>query len=401
MVRFQYTAKTISGEIVKSEIEANDEPQAIKTLRDRKLLILKLNLTEKSSFFSLFSAFSAIGEKDKIIFIKELSVMVQSGLTLTEALDTLKDQTSNNNLNKIIGELSVEIRGGKSLSQALKKYPDVFSPLFINIVNSGEKSGKLDSVLESLSKQMDKDYELKSKIKGAFVYPVVILVALTIVLVIAVVFIIPQIKKIFDDMNVELPILTKILIGISSIILNYWWIIILFVGGLLLFIKSSSKTERFKRLQDVFLLKVPIFGVLIKKIYMAQFSRNLASLISAGVPMLEALKTNRNIINNLVYQEAIDRIMKDVENGVQLSVAIRKEKGFPPMISQLLNAGEKSGKIDFILNTIADFYDREVDDTTHNLTTILEPALTVVMGIAVALFAVSVILPIYGLVNAI
>lgn len=400
-MRFQYTAKTISGEIVKSEIEANDEPQAIKTLRDRKLLILKLNLTEKSSFFSLFSAFSAIGEKDKIIFIKELSVMVQSGLTLTEALDTLKDQTSNNNLNKIIGELSVEIRGGKSLSQALKKYPDVFSPLFINIVNSGEKSGKLDSVLESLSKQMDKDYELKSKIKGAFVYPVVILVALTIVLVIAVVFIIPQIKKIFDDMNVELPILTKILIGISSIILNYWWIIILFVGGLLLFIKSSSKTERFKRLRDVFLLKVPIFGVLIKKIYMAQFSRNLASLISAGVPMLEALKTNRNIINNLVYQEAIDRIMKDVENGVQLSVAIRKEKGFPPMISQLLNAGEKSGKIDFILNTIADFYDREVDDTTHNLTTILEPALTVVMGIAVALFAVSVILPIYGLVNAI
>jgi len=398
-VQFLYNVRTTEGRFIKGEIEATDESQAVQILREKKYLILNLRSLKVSPFKNMFQ--KGVSSKDKLIFVKELSVMLQSSLPLVDALESLKEQTSNPELIQIVGELSIDIRGGKSFSESLKKFPKTFSKMFINIIAAGEKSGKLDKTLERLSIQIEKDYEIQSKVKSALMYPVIVLIALAGVLILAFVYIIPQLRTVFDDMGVELPIITRIVLGISYFITHYWWLIIIIIAGLYFLIINLIKTDSYRLFWDRFKLKIPIYGPYINKIYMARFSRNLETMVSSGLPITESLRITKDVMTNSVYGTAIDEICQDVENGVELSISLKKKKSFPPMVSQLIGIGEKSGKLDFVLASLANFYDQEVEATTRNLTAILEPVLTIIMAVGVALVAASVVMPIYGLVNAI
>ena|SRR3990167_2515704 len=396
---YSYTARGQSGEVVKGFIENDDKIKAAKSLKEKKLIILDIKEKKSSTFWENFTF--GISLKDKIIFFQQLTMMLKSGLPLVEALEALQEQTSNKQLAQINADISISIRSGKSLSESLSKHPKVFTTFFISIINSGEKSGKLDEVLDRLTMQLQKDYDIHSKVLNALLYPAFILVALIGVVLLMIIFVMPQVRGIFEEMEVELPLLTRIVLGISGVIEKWWWALGILFLLLFIVLKALMANQNIKKSWDKLLIGIPIYGKFIKKIYMANFNRNMATLISSGLPMIESINTTKGVINNVLYREALERIAKDVENGVQLSNSLKKEKIFPVMISQLVNIGERSGKLDKVLNDTADFFDREVETTTKNLTTIIEPLLTIIMGIGVALVVTAVIMPIYSLVNAI
>lgn len=396
---YTYNSKTYEGRTITGEVEASSATEAIKLLRDKKMIVLNLKET-KSNPFKEVTLFG-ISSKDRLIFFEQLSVVLESGMPLIEALETLKEQTSNRELKKTLEEISIEVRGGKSFSESLSKYPRIFPEIFVSMVKSGEKSGKLDETLKRLTLQSEKDYELQAKIKNALMYPIVIFAALVGVLILSLVYVMPQIKKIFDEMNVQLPLLTRIVLGTSSFLAKWWWMFIVIIIALYFLAKALLKSDTWRRRMDALLLKIPIYGPFIQKMYMERFARNLETMVAAGIPITESLRITKDVLTNLIYKDAMERIIHDVENGLPLAKTIKKERSFPPMTSQLIAVGEKSGRIDFVLETLSNFYSREVENTTRNLTTILEPVLTIIMGIAIALFVASVIMPIYGLVNVI
>ncbi|OGD57133.1 hypothetical protein A2V71_01715 [Candidatus Berkelbacteria bacterium RBG_13_40_8] len=401
-MEFIYTAKTNKNEVSSGKIQAQNKKQAINTLQKQGLFVLELKaehqeMTQKISF----NLRKKVSLKDKIIFTKQLAMMVKGGLPLVEALNALKEQTENQVFREAIIQITDEVRGGIALSKALEKHPNIFPKLYISVTASGEQSGKLDQVLERLADQLQKDYDLITKVKAAITYPIIIVCALLGVVVLMLVFVVPQLKSIFSEMGVELPIFTRILLGTSDFVIHFWYIVIIVIIGLYLAIRYWGKTPGGRLSIDTFKIKVPIFGQLSRKIYMARFTRTMATLVASGLPMLRILETVKEVVGNQVYKMAFEGISQDVESGVTLSVALRKQKVFPPMISQMIAVGEKSGKIDEILLHLANFYDKEVEASTAALASMIEPILIIIIGAGVGAAIAAVILPIYSLVNVI
>ncbi len=401
-MEFVYTAKTDKNEVSSGKVQAQNEKQAINNLQKQGLFVLELKaehaeITQKISF----NFRRKVSLKDKIIFTKQLAMMVKGGLPLVEALNALQEQTENQIFHEAINEITDEVRGGIALSKALEKHPKIFPKLYVSVTASGEQSGKLDQVLERLADQLQKDYDLITKVKAAITYPIVIVCALLGVVVLMLVFVVPQLKGIFSEMGVQLPIFTRILLGTSDFVVRFWYIVIIVIIGLYLAIRYWGKTPGGRLSIDTFKIKVPIFGQLSRKIYMARFTRTMATLVSSGLPMLGILETVKEVVGNQVYKMAFEGISLDVESGVTLSVALRKQKIFPPMISQMVAVGEKSGKIDEILLHLANFYDKEVEASTSALASMIEPILIVIIGAGVGAAIAAVILPIYSLVNVI
>jgi type IV pilus assembly protein PilC len=401
---FTYKAKDNLGKPQTGTIQASSQKQAVDTLHKRGLFVLTLDATSqgKISGLSLSSLRKKVSLKDKIIFTNQLAMMVKGGLPLVEALKALEEQTENETFRQTIHQITADVQGGLALSKALEKHPRVFPRLYVAVAASGEQSGKLDQVLERLADQLQKDYDLMAKVKAAVTYPVVIVCALVGVLVLMLIFVVPQLKKIFDEMGVSLPLPTRILLGTSSLIVNYWYIVIVVLIGLFFGIRYWSKTAKGGYVIDNFKIKVPIFGVLVKKIYMARFTRTTGTLVAAGLPMLNILATVKEVVGNKVYQPVFSQISQEVENGATLSNALRKHKTiFPPMVFQMVAVGEKSGKVDEVLFHLAEFYDKEVEATTSNLAALIEPILILIIGAGIGVAIASVILPIYSLVNVI
>jgi type IV pilus assembly protein PilC len=328
-------------------------------------------------------------------------MMIHGGLSIVEALMALQEQTENLNFKKTIAEVVEDVRGGMALSKALDKHPKVFPKLYISVTASGEKSGKLDQVLESLAEQLQKDYDLISKVKSAVTYPIVIVCALLGVMIIMLVFVVPQLKSIFNEMGVPLPITTRMLLATSDFMVNFWYLVIALLVGIYFGIRYWARTPKGGFFWDNFKIKVPIFGKLVQKIYLARFARTMATLVAAGLPMLEIIETVKDVVGNKVFTQAFKQISQDVETGVTLSMALKKHRIFPSMISQMVAVGERSGRVDDVLKNIADFYDKEVEATTANLASLIEPILILIIGAAVGLAVASVIMPIYSLVNVI
>lgn len=404
-MKFTYSAKSKDGVVHSDKIEAGSEDEAAKILKSHDLFVLEIK-KEGSALSSARSLqipyFSnRVGLKDKIIFTQQLAMMVKAGLPLVDAFSALEEQTENKYFSRTIGEISTDVKGGKALSETLAKYPKIFNELYISIVRSGEKSGKLDEVLERLAEQLQKDYDLISKIKSAVTYPIVVIVALIGIVILMLLFVVPQLKSIFQDLGAELPLTTRIVLGISDALINYWYIFIVVIVGLFLGIRYWARTPTGNLIWDRFKLRVPLIGPLIRKIYMARFARTMGTLVASGLPMLEIIETVKGVINNRVYQDAFVIIAKDIENGVQLSTTLAKQKIFPPMIYHLIAVGEKSGKLDYVLLSMATFFDKEVENTTSNLATLIEPILIIIIGAGVGFVVASVIMPIYSLVNTI
>lgn len=401
-MNFKYKAKTSEGEVLEGRIQAPTEKEAVKLLSNKKLFILEMYSEKVANSFTLFQ--KKVSLKDKIIFTKELAMMTKGGLPLVDSLAALEEQTENPVFSKAIGAIGTDVKGGTSLSKSMGKFPNIFSNLYISIAASGEESGKLDEVLLRLADQLQKDYDLNQRIKNATTYPLVVVIALIGIMIMLLIFVVPKLKNIFDEMGVELPWITRVLLGSSDYMLKYWYIVIILIIGIYLFFRFWSKSPDGALAIDRMKIKMPIFGGLMRQIYLARFSRTMATLISSGLPMLAIIDTVKQVVGNKVYAQAFEEIGHDIESGVTLSTALRKhnhDKIFPSMIAQMTAMGEKSGKVDYVLFEVADFYDKEVAGTTDNMATLIEPILILIIGAAVAAAIAAVILPMYSLVNVI
>jgi len=272
-------------------------------------------------------------------------MMTKGGLPIVEALKALEEQAENPVFAKAIGDVVRDVQGGTALSKALAKHPKIFPKIYCAIVSSGERSGKLDEVLNHEAEQLQKDYDLISKVKNAISYPVIVVIALVGVLILMLVFVVPQLRSIFSEMGVELPLLTRILLDTSMFLVTYWYLVLLVIACAYAAYYFYQKTPNGRRFFDMIKIKIFIFGPLIKKIYMARFTRTTATLVASGLPMLEILKIVQDVIGNKIYFEALDQVYKDVESGVKLSNALRKHKIFPPMVCQMVTMGEKAAKL--------------------------------------------------------
>ncbi len=389
----------LNGKNQRGEIEAGTEAEAAQLLHERSGIVL--SITPKHKVAPIISKIQGrVSLKDKILFTKQLAVMIKAGLPLNEALKVLSEQIPSKSMRGAIHEITRDVQGGVPLSQGMQKYSSIFPAVYTNLVKSGERSGKLEEVLFKLAEQQEKDYELISKVRGAMVYPAVILMALLGVFGIIIIFVMPQIQKIFADLDAALPLPTRILLGSSAFIRQWMVLIIAIVIGaaaaIRFFVKHSDQAKlRWDRIK----LKIPIFGPLTAKIAMARFTRTTATLINAGLPMLEILDTVADVLGSRIYHDAVLRARNQVEAGVSLSRALGEERVIPPIVSQVVAIGEKSGNLDFALANIADFYDKEVDATTRNLSSIIEPILMILMGLGVGFVVISVVMPIYNLVE--
>ena len=407
MALFTYKAKTSTGVTRTGVLEAKTKTELARLLKVKGLLLLsadtpKTGKKTKSSLLSLRipGLGSGVSVADKMMFSRNLAVMLDAGVPITRALTTLAKQSKNRVLQSALTDISIRIRRGSTLAKALAVYENIFGGLYVNMIASGEESGTVNDVLNILAEQLRKDYELRSRVRGALVYPIVILASMIIIGTLMLIFVIPTLQAVFDDLGAELPITTKILLGIGNGLASYWWAIFpAFFGGMygfFLFIKTSPG----KRLSDAFIIHSPVLGGISKKVYTARFSRTLSSLIKGGVPILEALQVVSDIMGNHYYKESLKAAQEGVRRGEPL---FRILGGYPslytPLIIQMLEVGEETGKLSDILERLAVFYEEEVNQITKNLSSIIEPILMLVIGVAVGFFAISMIQPIYNVIG--
>lgn len=400
MPKYSYKARERkTGKVISNTIEAQNQAEAVKKLREKGFLILKIG-QDKSVNINL-PILGKVSSKDRILFAKELAVMIKSGLPIIQALKAIEEQTTSKTLQASLTSMIEEIEGGTSLSEAISHYPRAFPPIFASVTKTGEKSGKLEEVLNRLAIQLEKDDDLVSRIKGAMIYPVFVLIALVAVLTLIMVYIIPQLRTIFEDAGVQLPLITRIMLAISGVMEKYFIIVLSVTTVAMIALKISMRNAGMKLFMENIRFKLPVFGKLQRQVLMTRFTNTLSTLLAAGLPMIEAIRTTGEVMNSPTYTIALAAVTKQIESGGSLSQALLHDKRFPVMIGHMAAIGENSGNIDTVLDTVASFYDKEVENMTRNLSATLEPLLMLVMGVAVGIVIASVIVPIYGLVDAV
>ena len=399
---FDYKAKDASGNNTEGVVEALTEPAALDVLAERHLLPFFLQeRVERGAFEISLKIFNRVKIKDLVIFSRQLAVMSSATMPIVQSLRVLVKQTENEALKIIVSDVADEVEGGVKLSAALAKFPDVFSDFYVNMVRSGETSGKLDETLNYLADEQEKNYDLMSKIRGAMMYPAFIIGGMLIVGVVMMVFVVPKLTAILKESGTALPLSTRMLIGTSDFLQNQWWlllilIVIAVIGGRL-FIKSTAGRFLWHRLQ----IKMPIFGPLFQKIYLTRFTRSLATLLVGGVPLIRSLEIVAGVVGNAVYQDLIERTIREVEEGNSIATVFLQSSAVPVMVSQMLTVGEKTGRMEEILNRLTGFYMREVENMVSNLVTLIEPLIMVMLGLAVGVMVAAIILPIYQSVGSV
>lgn len=336
--------------------------------------------------------------KQKVIFSRQMSTLVNAGLPLVQSLQTVKTQTPNKTLKIIITDIINDVEGGSSLANSLLKYPKVFDKVYVSLVAAGEASGTLDSSLERLANQQEKDSEIVSRVRGALLYPAIVLVVLLGVMIFMMVAVIPQVQSLYNQLpGAHLPLVTSILLDTAHGLIKVWWVVVLvlILAGYL-FRRWTAKPggrESF----DAAKMNLPIIGPLMMKLYMARFTRTGATLISAGVPMIQALDTTADAVGNAHLAKAINQASEDVKGGKSLSASLTGNKDFLELVPNMINIGEQSGALDEMLGRVADYYEKEVDNQVRTISTILEPALMIIVGIMALVIVAAVLLPIYSL----
>jgi len=400
MAVFKYKAFDEEKTQKSGMIEAVNKEMAVEMLQEEELTIVFIEELPAVRKFSL-AFFQRIKSKDLVIFSRQFSVMISANVAMIQALKILVEQTSSEKLKNIISEIADEVDGGARLSDALAKRPNVFSNFFISVIRSGETSGKLDEVLNYLADEMEKDYDMMSKIRSAMIYPIFVLGGLFIVGIIMMVYVVPKLTGILLETGATLPLSTRLVIGTSNFLSNFWWIILIVLVGLIVALRFYIKSPWGKKQFDFFKLKLPIFGKLFRLIYLVRFTRSMNTLIVGGVTISNSLKIASEVVDNSIYQELIEQTIKEVEDGNSISSVFLTSKEIPRMVSQMLNVGEKTGKLDIMLERITNFYGREIANIVVNLMTLMEPLIMVIMGVAVGIMVAAIILPMYNLASQI
>jgi type IV pilus assembly protein PilC len=407
MATFTYKAKSLQGETHTGIKSAKDKKELAKSLRAEGYVLISAQIREekkkKTSNISISIPFlNPVLLTDKMFFTKNLQVMVASGVPLPQGLKTLSVASKNQKFGKVLLEIKNEIIKGESFSKALSKYPKFFSELFANMVKVGEEAGTLDKVLGILAKQMEKDHNLRSKIKGALIYPSVIIIAMLGVGILMLATVVPKLADTFNELNIELPTTTKFVIFIGTFLAEKWYIVILIFAVLVFLGMTVLKTKKGGIMLSRVLLKLPIIAPLVKKTNCAYTARTLSSLIASGVPLVRNLDITSGAVTNFYYKKALKEMADKVRKGEKLSSAMSEyENLYPVIIIQMLKVGEETGETSSVLEKIADFFEQEVTDSARNLSAVIEPVLMLIIGAAVGFFAISMVQPMYSMLEAI
>lgn len=399
MALFKYKAVNKEKRVLQGLVEANDLKAAEAILKEKEYAIISLKAKSGLGGKGLSLSFGGIKPKDMVVFSRQFSVLISAGVALVQALQLLVEQTANPKLKQIVAEIAEEIDGGARLSDSLAKRPDVFTNFYVNVIRSGESSGKLDEVLNYLADELEKDYDLTSKIKGAMIYPAFVLCGLGGVGVVMMVFVVPKLTDVMAETGGELPMATKIMIAVSGFLTVYWWMALIMLVGLAVGFKFVRKVPAGKAIFDSVLLKLPVFGKLFQRIFLVRFTRSLQTLLVGGVNISKGLSISAEIVSNDVYQKLILATKKEVEDGNSISSVFLESKQVPIMVSQMMSIGEKTGRLDVILMRITDFYTREINNIVANLMTLMEPIIMVVLGIGVGMMVAAIIMPMYNMAS--
>lgn len=395
-MKFTYLAKNSEGTITKGVIDAPDQNAAADALGKKSLTPISIKKEEGRGTFKKFSELGTIPSSQKVMFSKQLATLIGAGIPISQSMHILEEQTENKRLKKAVTEITSDIEGGLSLSTAMEKQKNIFSPLYASMIKAGEVGGILDQTLEKVADEIEKEHELVAKIRGAMAYPSVILLAMLGVVIYMITNIIPQIGKVFTEMGGQLPATTRFLMGTSRIVSSYGIFIFIGIVAFFIFARRTIKTNPNVRYRwHQFLLKIPVIGRLIKKLNIARFTRTLGSLMSSGVTVLEAMEVSSDALNNEVFKREIKQAAEKVKNGSELAEPLKNSKVFPIIVPQMISVGEETGTMDAILKKLAEFYEKEVDNTVKNLSSLLEPMMMIIIGLGVGFIVISIITPIY------
>jgi len=394
--KYLYQARNSQGKKIKGIVEAPGEKEAAAALRQRGLIIVSLHELGTDIFHKLRVLISRATFDDVVNFTRQFSTMVTAGLTLTESLAILKDQ-SNPAMAKVIADVLQEVQGGSTLYKALGKHPKVFSKVYLALINSGEAAGVLDEVLRKMADNLEKQRDFRTKVKGAMIYPAIVLIGMVMVAIIMMIFVIPKMLQMYKEFGADLPAATQALIDITEFFRRFWWlllgILIMGIYGLKLWRQTPLGEEKYDR----FKLKIPIWGVLQQKIILSDVTRTLGMLVGAGVSIIEALQIVADTANNVIYENALLKAAGAVEKGLPLAATISRYDFFPPILSQMISVGEETGKLDEVLERVARHFESESEVAVKALTTAIEPLMMIVLGIGVGFLVIAIILPIYNL----
>jgi type IV pilus assembly protein PilC len=381
------------------EIEAADRTIAVSELRNRSILVTRI--AEKAAGRTGPGRGRKVKGKDMAIFTRQFSTMIDAGLPLVQCLNVLAEQSDAKVLRGVSGNVARSVESGATLADALKKHPRVFDELYTNLVAAGEAGGILDTILQRLAVYIEKATALKRKIKAAMIYPATIIGVAFLVVIFMLTFVIPTFATMFKSLGADLPLPTQVVLWLSAFVRSYFFVIIAAIGGMIWGVRAYYRTEHGRSTIDATLLRVPVFGLLIRKVAVARFTRTLGTLVSSGVPILEALRITARTAGNRVIEKAILQCRTAVTAGRTLAEPLKASTVFPPMVTQMISVGEQTGALDAMLAKIAEFYDDEVDTAVAGLTALLEPLMIVILGILIGGMVIAMYLPIFRLVTLI
>ena len=401
-MKFKYSAQTKKGEIKEGIIEAFDSKEAKKLLLEKDLIVFSLDpLKKKKKKEIKIPFFGKVSFFDKLLFVKHLRMMIKAGVPLRESVLEIQNETNSRKFKAILKKIVDDLDNGESLSRSLSRYPDVFDDLFVNLIKTGESSGTLEESLEYLGIQLEKSQDLKKKITSAMLYPALILIATFALIGLLAFFIFPKLLPLFEGFNIDLPLPTRILLWFIKTMQAFGFIIFVLVLLGLGFLFFISKFRAVKFLNHRLVLGLPLIGKFNRNINLAYLARTLGTLVKSGVPIVEALNITAKTLNNLVYRKYLKESVTKVQKGQEISKFLKENpKLFPPVFSRMISTGEKTGRLDESLFYLAEFYEKEIDNATKNLSQILEPMLLIVVGLVVGFIAISIIMPIYKIAHS-
>jgi type IV pilus assembly protein PilC len=399
MPLFEYTARNLKGDLVKDQVDLPTKDDVVAHLRKNRLVVVQVRQAPRA--VSMPRLGGGVKTRDVVVFTRQFATMINAGLPLVQALDILAQQTENKTLASVTRQVVYDVESGQTLADALRKHPKAFSDLYVNMVAAGEAGGILDTILQRLAQFLEKNDAIIRKVKGAMVYPAVILTVAVVAVAVLLIFVIPTFQNMFASVNLELPLPTRIVIGASSILKSYWWMIIGVIGFTVFLILRYYKTSAGRLQIDAFLLRFPVLGDVLRKSAVSRFTRTLGTLISSGVSILDGLEITARTAGNMVIHNAVMESRQSIASGDTIAAPLQRSKVFPPMVISMIAVGEQTGGLDEMLSKIADFYDEEVDAAVGTLLSLMEPIMIVVLGVIVGGMVIAMYLPIFDMVNAV
>jgi type IV pilus assembly protein PilC len=402
MKTYKYSARTTEGKELKGTLTARDENAVAEILHDRGLVIVDIKETFDFNLERLGQInIGGVPLKEKVIFMRQMATMVSSGLPLTRSLEIMEIQTSNPLFKRVIAEVKSDVESGKGLAESFSNQEEIFDDITLNLIEAGEESGRLDEILLKLAVELEEKQSLQGKLKGALIYPAIILVVIVAVIALLMFVLVPEMSEIYGEFGAELPWTTQFLISASQFVTAYWWLVLTILIIVGISIKVYLDTENGKRTWDKIIVKIPIVGPVVTKMQLAQFTRIMALLLSSGLSIIKALELTAQSLSNSLFSDVVLEAKNDVEKGGALAVPIARSEHYPLLVSSMIAVGEETGNLDVVLDKIAQYYNDEVDQATANLSSVLEPVFLVIMGVTVGFISVAIYMPMFQLTEVI